>query len=67
MIELQHHEADFLHACARSGPTNLAIGLGETLESRGLVKFVFEGNSLQGKWRLTHQGRAALEAFNRAQ
>jgi hypothetical protein len=62
MSELHPEEIEFMHTCARDGPTGVSTAVAEVLERRGYVKFVYEGRSLQGKWRLTDPGRVVLEA-----
>lgn len=59
MRELDYYERQFLHDCARHGPTDATSELGQALEKRGYVEYVYEGAALQGKWRLTNKGRAA--------
>ena len=62
MSGLDQDEIDFLHACARHGPTGFTSDLAHSLEKRGYVEFVYEGASLQGKWRLTPKGREAAQS-----
>ena len=61
MKELSYEETEFLHLCAREGPTRLDPDLGHALEKRGFVVFLYEGLKMQGRWRLTNAGRRALQ------
>lgn len=62
---LSENQYEFLCACAQGGPTDLATDIGEELERRGLASWVFEGRTLQGKWRLTPKGRDVMDAENK--
>jgi hypothetical protein len=62
MSHLSELEFAFLQGCARDGVVEAAPSIGEALERRGFVQYVFEGNAMQGKWRLTSIGRSAMEA-----
>jgi hypothetical protein len=63
--QLSETQFNFLCVCAREGPTGPSTDVGDELERRGLVSWVFEGRTLQGKWRLTDRGRDAMDAENK--
>jgi len=63
---ISYDDQEFLHQCARSGPTSLDEARAHKLERLGLVSFEYEGRSLQGRWRLTEAGRIELDRINRA-
>jgi hypothetical protein len=61
MSRLDHDQLEFLHDCARFGPTDANSGMGHRLERLGIIEFRYEGASLQGRWRLTDKGREAIQ------